>query len=325
MHDEIHSGHLGIRRTLQNITKRFWWPKMRKDTIEYVRTCDLCQHAKSSTAEASHMHDLKVWHVPGPFHTVHLDLCGPFNIKDKANNIRVTTKGNQYILVIVDAFTGWAEAVPIPDKTTEVVTEAFITEWIARCGVPYRILTDNGAEFTSHYFDHIIQKYGIKHNTITAHHSSGNGRVERFIKYINTSLRIFLNTQAETDWDKLLPYALFAYRTSENEVTKYTPYQLIYGLAPRLPIDLLYQTNSEYANTLHPINNRMELLARLRSTYDKITSSRIQRSMLNQRYITSKRSPYNFSEHDPVLLIDHNPSGNLPAKFRMPNPSLNKF
>jgi transposase InsO family protein len=291
---------------------------MRKDTINYIRSCDLCQHAKASTASSSHLHDLRMWQIPAPFHTIHLDLCGPFNTCDKQGKIHVTQKGNQYILAMLDAFTGWAEAIPLPDKTSEVVCEAFILEWITRYGVPYRILSDNGMEFTSKYFEYIIKKYGIKHNTITPHHAPSNGRVENFIKYINTSLRIFLATQPDTDWDRLLPYAMFAYRTAENDVTKYTPYQLLYGIARRLPIDLLYQTTPEYAHMLHPIKDRLKLLSHLRSAYDKITTLRLQRAILNQKHITSKFPPYTFSINDPVLLIDHNPNGKLPAKLRMP-------
>jgi len=61
--------------------------------------------------------------------------------------LRETKRGNIYILVMVDSFTGWVELIPIPDKTTDTVARAMFSEWVSRWGLFRELLTDQGREF----------------------------------------------------------------------------------------------------------------------------------------------------------------------------------
>ena len=82
---------------------------------------------------------------PRPLHTWGLDLTGPFEAA-------IGTK-NKYLLTCIDHFTGWAEAIPIRDKTNKSVWEAFMSQIVARYGLPEVIITDQGGEFTASVFD----------------------------------------------------------------------------------------------------------------------------------------------------------------------------
>ena len=57
----------------------------------------------------------------------------------------------------------------------DTVLEAFITLWVARFGVPARITTDRGTQFTSGMWGDWCLKQGVQHITITAYHPQANG------------------------------------------------------------------------------------------------------------------------------------------------------
>ena len=53
----------------------------------------------------------------------------------------------------------------------------------------------------------------------------------------------------QTDWDQFIPYCVFAYNTSRHETNKFTPYYLLFGTEPNLPIDAMSRTDEEeYTN-----------------------------------------------------------------------------
>ena len=75
---------------------------------------------------------------------------------------------------------------------------------------------------------------GIKTVSTTAYHPQTDGLVERYIRTLVDMLSKKVE-QSGKDWDKQLPYVLFAYRTSSQESTKASPFFLLYGHNPKLP------------------------------------------------------------------------------------------
>lgn len=67
---------------------------------------------------------------------------------DLVGKLSMSEKGNQYLCVMVDYYTKWAEAYAIPNKSAETVTEC-ILKFFYRFGAPKRILTDQGTEFVN--------------------------------------------------------------------------------------------------------------------------------------------------------------------------------
>ena len=85
--------------------------------------------------------------------------------------------------------------------------------------------------------DSLEELTGFKHKIISAYHPQSNGLVERFNQMLKSQLQKLINDHQD-DWDDLLDNILFAYRSSRQDSTKCSPFLLMYGREPHLPIDL---------------------------------------------------------------------------------------
>ena len=158
-----------------------------------------------------------------------MDIMGP---------LPETPRGNRYILVVGDYFTKWKEAYPLPDMEALSIAKVLVNEFICRFGVPDSIHTDQGKNFEAKVIQEICHLLGVTKTRTTPYHPQSDGLVERFNR---TLLEMLSTTVAdEHDWDLSLPTLLLAYRTSVQETTGTTPFQLMFGRNPRLPEDVLY-------------------------------------------------------------------------------------
>ena len=88
-----------------------------------------------------------------PFDKITMDLVTDFT---------ESNKGNKYILTIIDPLTGWLEAIPIPNKSADTITKAFVRHYLPRHFCPRFILLDNGMEFKNQTFDRVTKDLGIE-------------------------------------------------------------------------------------------------------------------------------------------------------------------
>ena len=98
----------------------------------------------------------------------------------------------------------------------------------ARVGVPREILTDQGSNFTSQMLTEIYRLLGVQPIRTSPYHPQTDGLVERF----NQTLKRMLKKAAMDnvkDWDKFVPYLLFAYREVPQASTGFSPFELVYG------------------------------------------------------------------------------------------------
>ena len=220
-------GHQGLIKTLTQIRQFFVWPGMRRAIENYVTSCPLC--LVYNTGKRETIPD-RMPIPPRPLHTWGLDLTGPFEAA-------IGTR-NKYLLTCIDHFTGWAEAIPIRDKTNKSVWEAFM-QLVSRYGLPEIIITDQGGEFNAHAFTAWLKETNIQHHKTTPYHPQSNGRTERFNRTLKAILaKIMRNDLAE--WEQCLPEALYAYRISAHASLGYAPpYRLLYGVEPRQPAQVI--------------------------------------------------------------------------------------
>ncbi|GBM94250.1 Transposon Ty3-I Gag-Pol polyprotein, partial [Araneus ventricosus] len=232
-HDSASGGHFGVMKTLSKTRERFYWGRLRADVENWCRECHACGARKGPKTRTKGR--LQRYNVGAPFERMALDILGPFP---------VTTKGNRYVLVLMDYFTKWPEAIPIPDQEASIVAEELVRSWISCYGVPMILHSDQGTNFNSALFTKLCELWGILKTRTTALHPESDGMVERFNRTILNHLSLFVSRN-QTDWDTHLPLFLLAYRSAEHEVTGLTPAEMLFGRTLRLPCDILFGRPSE--------------------------------------------------------------------------------
>ena len=208
-----------------------YWPNMLKDCIEFAKGCQECQKfAGIQHVLESELHVIvKSW----PFRGWALDLIG----KIKPNSSR----GHHYILVGIDYFTKWVEAIPLPKVDQETVISFIQDHILCRFGVPETITTDQGSVFTGRKVVEFAAQMGFKVLTSTPYYAQANGQVEAANKIIINLIKNHIG-QKPKNWHKTLNQALWACRISPKESTNTTPFKLTFGHDAVLPAEICLQS-----------------------------------------------------------------------------------
>lgn len=156
---------------------------------------------------------------------MHVDLVGPLPL----------SRGYSYCLTMIDRFTRWIKACPLPDITADTVARAFYMHWIARFGIPRILTSDQGRQFESHLFASLVKSLGIKHIRTTAYHSSSNGLIENWHRTMKAALKAHLTDR----WTEVLPTVLLGMRLTFRDTIKATTAELVYGTSLKLPGEFL--------------------------------------------------------------------------------------
>ena len=134
---------------------------------EFIRQCPPCQVMNRLRVQIkAHRFTCASYN---PFEVLHLDHIGPLT-KD--------AYGNEYMLVVIDAFPRWIELFPTK-STTAIETAAAILNHIGRFGTPEVIHTDQGPAFHNDLITELTRLCGMEHSFATAYSSEENGIVER--------------------------------------------------------------------------------------------------------------------------------------------------
>jgi hypothetical protein len=150
-----------------------------------------------------------------------------------------TKRGCDSIFVVVDRFSKMAHFIPC-HKTDDAshIADLFFHEIILLHGVPNTIVSDHDTKFLSHFWRTLWAKLGTKLLFSTTCHPQTDGQTEVVKKTLSTMLRAVLKKNIKM-WEGCLPHVEFAYNRSLHSTTKMCPFEIVYGLLPRAPIDLM--------------------------------------------------------------------------------------
>ena len=234
IHDDIY--HVGFKESLTQLKRRFYWPFMSMELEDKVKHCVRCIQKGARTQKAP----MKTIVTTHPLELLSIDF------------LSIECKGDkQNVLVMMDHFTKFGVAVCTRDQTAKTVAKVLWHDFFMVYGFCSRLLSDQGRDFESQIVKELCSIAGIKKCRTTPYHPSGNP-VERWNRTLLGMLRGLENNQKD-DWRRYLPEVTHAYNACVHSSTGFSPYYLMFGRHPRLPVDLAFGVyNGERPSTSKP-------------------------------------------------------------------------
>jgi len=159
-----------------------------------------------------------------------MDLLGP---------LPESPSKNSYVLVVSDYFTRYTEAYALPNQEAITVANKLVNEFFFRFSLPEQLHSDQGRQFESSVLKEVTNLLQIKKTRTTPYHPQSDGLVERF----NRTLLAMLSTalgEHPWEWEDHIRQLCYAYNTSVHPGTGHSPFFLMFGRHPRLPVDLAF-------------------------------------------------------------------------------------
>lgn len=220
-HDTLWAGHRGIWATYTKIKERYWWKGLYKDVEEFVASCVVCQ----MQSKMRYRDELHPTYPLGMHFTWMIDLV----------SMPMGLWGMKYLVLAREELSNFVEGRALKTKSTEGVCRFILEDIFSRYGSIGRMRADRGeldAVEAREFFD----RYGVQLRLTTAYNPEANGKIERGHPPIVQALVKACKGNFK-QWPRLLPFALWADRTTHSTVTGYMPIELMLGQKPIMPVE----------------------------------------------------------------------------------------
>ena len=229
-----YSSHNGSRRTYNCLKRQYYSPGIRKQIFRHCKKCKECVLQNQGQPEKCFGHfdspDL-------PMQFICMDLVGPIHPP--------SSRGNKYVLTVIDMLTGFTIAVPIKDKNAEMICEAYRDNIYCVFGGSSRMLTDNGSEFKNKEMHEVCDTLGLKHIFSPVYTPQSKGRLERWHRFFKACIAEHIRGGG-VEWDELVPLAVSAYNFFPCQSSKESPFILMFGRDPITPVAKLLEPRPRY-------------------------------------------------------------------------------
>ncbi len=175
------------------------------------------------------------------------------------------SRNTKDILVITDHFTKYAVAIPTKDQKAVTVAKCLWDQFLTHYGFPEQLHSDQGRDFESHVIKELCTLTNIRKVRTSPYHPRGNP-VERFNRTLLSMLGT-LQDKDKTHWRDYVKPLTHAYNCTKNDVTGFSPYELMFGRQPRLPVDIAFGLPVKDGNTPSHSQYVKNLKARLEHSY----------------------------------------------------------
>ena len=205
---------------------------MTRDLKNHIKKCSRCRKYEAAPPVVP-MNPLT---CSGPGELLHVDFTSieemvPLKEDPVIHNV----------LVLQDHFSKYVVAYVVKDQTACTAIETLRIGYFGLFGAPAYLVSDQGKAFTGHVITHLCELYGVQKLRTSPYHAQTNGQVECMNQMI---IRMIgkLEEDKKACWSKHLPELLMAYNATRSTVTGYSPYYLLFGRRPRIPVDYLFPT-----------------------------------------------------------------------------------
>ena len=290
-HDK--AGHPGIRKSLAQLGRIYWWPTMTHDIKQYVRSCHTCQMVKP----ANHPYFGQLQPLPTPAMPMELISMDTVVMGSSASKTQA-----KYIQIVLDHCSRyvWGRATSKNSAQTivTILDEIFRTVKPAK-----RLLTDNYKSFRSKELQRFLNKHKCSRSFTSTYHPQTNGANEKINDTIVKGIRLALKDSPRKEWTTVLKDVVQNYNNIIHENTGFTPSYLMFGtdnLNTRTPPlaealqSAMFRTEAfklrkkqAYDQTHHPLNLNVGDLVKRR-----IPSNRPDVKKLTPKY----EGPYDVTE-----------------------------
>ncbi len=220
----FYGAHSGAKSVFLHLRRYYFWPDMWADIVRVTKECRVCaNHA----GDAHHGPFSSTPNPPRPFHSISVDTVGP---------LPETSAGNRYILVAVCNFSRWVVATPVRSADSKTFLSWLVDRVVSVYGPPEEILSDNGSQFKSSLADEALAFLGVARHFTSGYRPNANGACEVQNKYIVARTRAYVEEMG-AEWDSGLPMIEWSLRAKVSSPTGLSPYEVLFGRAPRLPGD----------------------------------------------------------------------------------------
>ena len=294
-HDTPIAGHPGWHKTHELITCNYWWPTIAKDCHTYVTGCETCQYTKPShQAPAMSLHPHSI--PSQPWECISFDLI---------TNLPVA-HGYDAILVFCDLFSKSVIFVPM-DKTLNATgfTKHFVKCVFSQHGLPCKVISNHGSQFTSSFWKDVCHQLGITCNLSTAFHPQTDGQTEYTNQELEQYLCLYINHKQD-NWPDWLPLAEFCHNNHVHSATGHSPFELTTGYHPFTGSNYACVTTNEAAD---------DFVQRIKSSQDDAKAAMANaQEMMACAYDRSKHAPIEYHPGNQVHLKGTNIHSDRPVK-----------
>ena len=259
-----YSGHNGSRRTYNCLKRQYYWPGIRKQIFRHCKKWKECVLQNQGQQEKCFGHfdspDL-------PMEFICMDLVGPIHPP--------SSRGNKYVLTVIDMLTGFTIAVPIKNKNAETICDAYRDNIYCVFGGSSRMLTDNGSEFKNKEMQEVCDTLGLKHIFSPVYTPQSNGCLEGWHRFFKACIAKHIRGGG-VEWDEFV---------------------LMFGRDPITPVAKLLEPKPRYYGERGGAL-KLDMLRRLYTIV--VNNIRKAREKLPKK----EEEPHRFKVNDMVLVKD---------------------
>jgi len=186
-HDTKVARYPGCWKTLELVSRDYWWPQMSRYIGQYVSICDLCLRTKlTKQALVGELHPLQI--LDSQWDTLSVDCVVELP----------SSSGHDAVITVVDLVSKRVHFIPTHTTVTaEGVARLFLHQvWKLHSLLKY-VISDHRPQFVACFTKELYRLLGIKLASSIAWHPQTDRQTEHVNQELDQYLRLFVNERQD--------------------------------------------------------------------------------------------------------------------------------